>query len=328
MLIFIVRRVIYMVITLFLISFISFAIMSSAPGSALAQEVQRLRSVGGAVSSDQVGALYKQYGLDKPWITQYWLWIKGFVRGDYGQSITARAPINQLIYGRLGLSLAFSAGALLIAWGIAIPVGVYSATHRYKLGDNTLTAVQFIGVAVPEFLLALAMLFVFAKYFNVDVGGLYSNTYEHATWSGAKFVDLVKHLWIPLIVIAAGSTTYTTRIMRANLLDVVNQQYIQTARAKGVSERKVIWRHAVRNATAPLIVGLGSTLAVLIGGEAVVSIVLNLPTTGPLLLNALLQKDMYLAGTLLMFSAFLLLVGNLIADLLLAWIDPRARTFE
>ncbi len=328
MLVFIIRRVIYMLITLALISFISFAVMASAPGNALAQEVQRLRTVGGAVSTNQINALYKQYGLDQPWIVQYWLWIKGFIHGDYGQSITARAPINQLIYSRLGLSLAFSFGSLFIAWGIAIPLGVYSATHRYKLGDNVVTGIQFIGVAVPEFLLALSLMYIFSKYVNIDVGSLYSNKYSHAAWSWGKFVDLFNHLWIPLLVISAGSTTVTTRLLRANLLDVVNQQYIQTARAKGVSERKVIWRHAVRNAIAPLLVGLGSTLTVLIGGEAVVSIVMNLPTTGPLLLNALLQKDMYLAGTLLMFSSMMLLVGNLIADLLLAWVDPRARAFE
>ena len=217
---------------------------------------------------------------------------------------------------------------MIIAWGVAIPVGVYSATHRYKFGDNVVTAIQFIGVAVPEFLLALTVMFIFSKYFNVDVGGLYSNKYQHAAWSGGKFVDLLKHLWIPLLVISAGSTTYTTRVMRANLLDVVNQQYIQTARAKGVSERQVIWRHATRNAIHPLVVTLGSTLAVLIGGEAVVSIVLGLPTTGPLLLSALQEKDMYLAGTLLTMISALLVVGNLIGDLLLAWVDPRARTFD
>jgi len=185
--------------------------------------------------------------------------------------------------------------------------------------------VQFVGVAIPEFLLALLVLVFTAMVLNWDVGGLFSAQYQDAPWSGAKFTDLLKHIWIPILVIAAGSTAWLTRVMRANLLDVLNMQYVTTARAKGVKESRVIWKHAVRNAINPLIMALGTSLPALISGEAIVGIVLNLPTTGPLFIKALQNQDMYLAITLLMFMSLLLIVGNMLADLLLAWVDPRAR---
>ena len=238
------------------------------------------------------------------------------------------SPVNELIWGRLGFSLLLAGGALAIAWCIAIPIGVYSATHRYSLPDYLITLVQFVGVAVPEFLLALIVLVFAARFLGSDVGGLFSVQYQDAPWSMGKVVDLLKHLWIPLVVISAGSTAWLTRVMRANLLDVLNQQYVQTARAKGVLERRVIWKHAVRNAIHPLIMALGTTLPILISGEAIVGIVLNLPTTGPLFLDALINQDMYLAVTLLMFLSLLLIVGNLLADIALAWVDPRARSAE
>ncbi|HEX3813434.1 MAG TPA: ABC transporter permease [Mycobacteriales bacterium] len=325
MLIFVVRRIAYMVLTLFLVSIFSFMLMNAAPGSALDQEISRLRSVGGDVSSGQIEALKKQYGVDDPWYTKYEKWVKGVAHGDFGQSFSQHEPVGSLIWSRLGLSVALSVGSLIIAWAIAIPIGVYSATHRYTLPDNVITLIQFVGIAIPEFLFALVLMTLAAKYLGTDVGGLFSNAYQNAGWSWGRFVDLLKHLWIPLIVISAGSTAWLTRVMRANLLDVLNHQYVQTARAKGASERTVVWKHAARNALHPLVMTLGSTLTVLISGEAIVSIVLNLPTTGPLFLQALISKDMYLAGALLMMLSLLLIIGNLIADILLAWIDPRIR---
>ncbi len=325
MLIFAARRLVYMVLTLIAISILSFILMNSAPGSALDQEISRLRSVGGDVSSTQIDALKKQYGVDDPWYVKYEKWAKGFVHGDFGQSFSQHEPVSQLIWSKIGLSVALSVGSLLVAWVIAIPIGVYSATHRYSLPDNVITLIQFIGIAIPEFLFALVLMTLAAKYLGTDVGGLFSNAYQNAPWSGGKFLDLLKHLWIPLVVISAGSTAWLTRVMRANLLDVLNQQYVQTARAKGAKERTVIWKHAARNALHPLVMTLGSTLTVLISGEAIVSIVLNLPTTGPLFLQALISKDMYLAGTLLMMLSVLLVLGNFIADIALAWIDPRIR---
>lgn len=325
MLIFAARRLVYMVLTLIAISILSFILMNSAPGSALDQEISRLRSVGGDVSSAQIDALKKQYGVNDPWYVKYEKWAKGFVHGDFGQSFSQHEPVSQLIWSKLGLSVALSVGSLLVAWIVAIPIGVYSATHRYSLPDNVITLIQFVGIAIPEFLFALVLMTLAAKYLGTDVGGLFSNKFQNAPWSGGKFVDLLKHLWIPLVVISAGSTAWLTRVMRANLLDVLNQQYVQTARAKGAKERTVVWKHATRNALHPLVMTLGSTLTVLISGEAIVSIVLNLPTTGPLFLQALISKDMYLAGTLLMMLSVLLVVGNFIADILLAWIDPRIR---
>lgn len=317
-----------MVLSLVVISIVSFLIMSSAPGSALDERIQTLRQQGGDVPAAQIASLRKQYGLDDPWFVAYGKWAWGFLHGDFGQSFTAHEPVGELIWGRLGISIALSLGAIVIAWLVSIPIGVYSATHRYNLPDNVITVIQFIGVAIPEFLLGLTVMAFAARYLGTDVGGLFSNQYEHAPWSLGKLLDLLKHLWVPLVVISAGSTAALTRVMRANLLDVLHQQYVQTARAKGVSERVVIWKHATRNALHPLVMALGTTLPVLISGEAIVSIVLNLPTTGPLFLQALISKDMYLAGTLLIFLSALLIVGNLLADLLLAWLDPRVRAGE
>lgn len=325
MLTFIVRRVVYMVVTLAIISVISFALINAPPGNALAQKISQLQSQGATVTGQQVAALEKAYGVHDSWWTKYEKWITGALHGNFGQSFTQNVSVSSLIWSRIGLSLALSIGSLIIAWGLSIPLGVYSATHRYSLPDSVITVIQFIGVAIPEFLLALIVMTLAVRYLGTDVGGLFTTHYQHAPWSWGKFVDLWAHLWIPLIVISAGSTAWLTRVMRANLLDVLNQQYVQTARAKGVAERKVIWKHAVKNALHPLVMTLGTTLPVLISGEAIVSIVLNLPTTGPLLINSLLNKDMYVAGAILMIFSALLVIGNFLADLALAWLDPRIK---
>jgi peptide/nickel transport system permease protein len=328
MLAFIVRRALYMVVTLFIVSIVSFVLIEAPPGDALTAEIQRLRSIGNNVSQDQITALEVRYGVKDPVLVKYGKWIGGFVKGDFGQSFTERTPVSDLIWGRLGFTIMLAGGATVIAWLIAIPIGVYSATHRYSLPDYLITLIQFVGVAIPEFLLALIVLVFAARFLGADVGGLFSVEYQDAPWSFGKVIDLLKHLWIPLVVISAGSTAWLTRVMRANLLDVLNQQYVQTARAKGVLERRVIWKHAVRNAIHPLIMALGTTLPVIISGEAIVGIVLNLPTIGPLFLRALLNQDMYLAVGVLMILSILLLIGNLLADIALAWVDPRARSAE
>lgn len=325
MLVMIVRRVAYGIVMLAVVSVLNFAIISAPPGSALSQKISQLQSQGGAVTQAQIDALNAQYGVNQPWPVQYWKWITGFVHGDFGYSFSLNEPVSSLVWSRLGLSLVLSLGALLIAWGLSIPIGVYSATHRHSLPDALITVIQFVGVAIPEFLFALVVMTLAAQYLGTDVGGLFARQYHNAPWSWGKFVDLLAHLWIPLVVIAAGSTAWLTRVMRANLLDVLNQQYVQTARAKGVKERTVIWKHAVRNALHPLVMTFGTTLPALISGEAIVSIVLNLPTTGPLLVNSLLNKDMYVAGTILMLLSALLIIGNIVADILLAVIDPRIR---
>jgi len=322
---FILRRLVYMVITLFVISVLSFLLITLPPGSALDAEISTLRAQGGNLSQQQVDDLIKQYGVNDAWYVQYKKWMGGVLHGDFGESFTYHQPVNSLIGSRIVFSIVLTVSALIFSWVVAITIGVYSATHRYNLPDYAITLVQFVGVAIPEFLLALLVLVFTAMVLNWDVGGLFSAQYQDAPWSGAKFTDLLKHIWIPILVIAAGSTAWLTRVMRANLLDVLNMQYVTTARAKGVKESRVIWKHAVRNAINPLIMALGTSLPALISGEAIVGIVLNLPTTGPLFIKALQNQDMYLAITLLMFMSLLLIVGNMLADLLLAWVDPRAR---
>lgn len=328
MLAFIIRRLLYGLLTLLIISVASFIMVDAPPGNALTAEIQQLRARGGDIPHSQIVALEERYGVNDPVMVKYWKWASGFVKGDFGYSFSEKKPVGELLWGRLGYSLLLSIGSLLVAWLIAIPAGVYSATHRYSPLDNVITTVQFIGVAIPEFLLALLVLVVASRYLNADVGGLYSREYQTAPWSFDKFLDLLGHLWIPLLVISAGGTAWLTRVMRANLLDVLNQQYVQTARAKGVLERKVVWKHAVRNAFHPLVMALGGVLPAMIGGEAIVSIVLNLPTIGPLFITSLTEQDLYLSATLLMAMSALLILGNLLADILLAWLDPRVRVLE
>jgi peptide/nickel transport system permease protein len=328
MLIYILRRVGYGLITLFLVSLLTFFIIELAPGSAVDSEIDRLRAMGSTVSTAQVEALEAQYGVNDPWIVKYGKWAGGLVRGDFGMSFAYRQPVADVIWSRFGLSVALAVFATVIAWAIAIPVGVYSATHRYNIGDNIITVIQFVGVAIPEFLLALAVMVAAVRFGGIDVGGLFSNEYRNAPWSVDRVGDMLAHLWMPLLVISIASTAWLTRVMRANLFDVLGQQFVQTARAKGVAERKVIWKHAVRNALHPLVMTLGTTLSVIISGEAVVSIIFNLPTTGQALLQTLIVKDTYVAATLLVMLSALLIIGNLIGDLLLMWVDPRARVLD
>lgn len=328
---FIIRRLMYMIVTMFFVSIIGFLLVEAPPGDALTAEIQRLRAIGGTVSQQQIDALAERYGVNDPIQVKYIKWISGFVHGDFGESFSKRAQVNDLIWGRLGFTLLLTGGTLLFAWVVAIPIGVYSATHRYSMPDYLLTLLQFIGVAIPEFLLALVVMVGASRLFGVDVAGLFSVEYQNAPWSVGKVLDLLNHIWVPIIVISAATTAWLTRIMRANLLDVLNQQYVQTARSKGLRETIVVWKHAVRNAVHPLIMALTDPargLPALISGEAIVSIVLNLPTTGPLYIRALIDQDMYLAVTLLMFLALLVIIGNIVADILLAWVDPRVRTVE
>lgn len=325
MLNFILRSLLYMTVTLVFVSIISFILIELPPGSYLEVELQRLRQMGGNMSQDQINSLVNRYGLNDPIHVKYWKWISGVVQGDFGQSFEWKQPVGNLIWGRLGFSFILSACSILFAWLVSIPLGVYSATHRYTIPDYLITVLQFAGVAIPEFLVALVLLVFASRVLGQDVGGLFSSQYVNADWSWGKFVDMLKHLWIPVLVISLGSTAFLTRVMRANLLDVLNMQYVQTARAKGLRENLVVWKHAVKNALHPLIMAAGGILPALISGEVIASIVLNLPTTGPLFIRALINQDMYLAVTFLMFLSIMLVIGNLLADLALAWVDPRVR---
>ena len=322
---YVLRRLFFMAISVVVISLLSFVLIELPPGTALDAKLDQMRAAGGNVSAEQIRALEERYGLRDPVHVKYIKWVSGAVRGDFGQSFTMDMPVKQIIWDRLAFSVLLSLFALIFSWGLSIPLGVYSATHRYTLPDYVIQLIQFIGLAVPQFLLALLLLVFASRVLHLEVGTLFSKEYVNASWSLAKMWDFAKHIWIPVFVLAAGGTAGLTRVMRANLLDVLGQQYVQTARSKGVREQVVIWKHAVRNAMHPLVMALGTTLPALIGGEVIISIVVNLPTTGPLYIRSLIQKDMYLGVTFLLMLSLLLLIGNLLADLLLAWVDPRVR---
>ncbi len=322
---FLARRVPSMVLTLLVISIVGFILIELPPGSYLEMELQRLRTLKGTLSQEQIQTLERRYGVREPVYVKYWKWISGVVRGDFGDSFEFKRPVGELIWGRLGYSFILAGASLLFSWLVAIPIGVYSATHRYTLPDYAITVLQFMGISVPNFMLALLMMIFAVRVLHYDVGGLFSKEYVDAPWSLGKVASLMQHLWIPVLVVSAYTTAGLTRVMRANLLDVLNMQYVQTARAKGLRESVVIWKHAVRNAIHPLVMMLGGTLPLLISGEFIAAMVLSLPTVGPLYANALIQMDMYLAITVLVLLAVALLIGNLVADIFLAIVDPRVR---
>ncbi|MGC9522017.1 MAG: ABC transporter permease [Anaerolineae bacterium] len=320
---YILRRLGYMVVTLIFVIIVGFILIELPPGSYLEFHIQNLRQQGGNITRDQIEAIERRYGLGDPVYVKFWKWISGWPSGDFGESFQHNRPVRELIGSRLTYTILISVLTLIISWSIAIVVGVYSATHRYTIPDYLITALQFAALAIPNFLLALVLMIFLQQTFGMHVGALFSPEYRDAPWNLAKIGDLLSHLWVPIVILGVAGTAWTSRVMRANLLDVLNMQYVQTARAKGVKERKVIWKHAVRNALHPLVMTLGMSLPGIIGGELVVATVLNLPTSGPLYFNALMQQDMYLAGTFLVFLSVALLIGNLLADLLLAWLDPR-----
>lgn len=325
---YIIRRLVYSVFLLFLVSIVGFTVIQLPPGDFLTIRIQELRNRGDLSAEIYAEQLRMRYGLDKPFWMQYIIWITHFVRGDFGWSFYYEKPVSELVGERLTLTLVLSVVTLIFTWALAIPIGVYSATHKYSWGDNLFTFLGFIGLSIPGFLLGLLLMFISVFYFNQSVGGLFSPQYVNAPWSLGKVIDLFRHLWIPVIIIGLSGTAGLIRIMRGNLLDILGQQYVLTARAKGLHESIVIWKHAVRVAINPLISSLGMSLPGIISGESLVSIVLNLPTTGPLFLEALMRQDMFLAGSFLMFLTIALVVGNFLADLGLAWADPRIRYEE
>lgn len=325
MLNYILRRLINMVFLLIVVSFVGFWLIQLPPGSYLDVRLQQLRQMTGDLPQAQIRALEIRYGVNEPFLDQYWKWISRSVQGDFGVSFETDTAVRDIVFGRLGLSVGLSFFALMFTWLVSIPVGVYSATHRYTWPDYLITLFQFIGISIPGFMLALVLLVFAARFLDQPIGGLFSPEYVDAPWSFEKFLDFLRHIWIAVVVLAVGATAGLTRVMRGNLLDVLNMQYIQTARAKGLQEGVVIWKHAVRNAIHPIVMSLGYVLPALVSGEVLVSIILSVPTIGPLYFQALQRQDMYLAGTILVMLSALLLIGNLVADLLLAWVDPRVR---
>lgn len=322
---YIIRRIFYMLITLVFVVIVGFIIINLPPGSYLEFYVQQLEEQGTTTSESQIETLRRRYGLGEPVYVQFWKWISGVVQGDFGRSFQYNRDVGDLIWTRLGFTAAISFSTLLFTWAVAIPIGIYSATHQYSFGDHAFTFIGFIGLSVPNFMLALVLMVISARVFNWSVGGLFSEEFIDAPWSFAKFVDLLKHLWVPIVVIGTSGTAGLIRIMRGNLLDILNMEYVKAARARGLAETKVIVKHAVRNALHPLIMMLGASLPGIISGATVVSIVLSLPTTGPLYFSALRVQDMYLAVTFLMFLSIMLVIGNFLADILLVIVDPRIR---
>lgn len=319
------RRFLYMILTLVLVSVIGFIIINLPPGSYIEFYRARLQALGTMTADKQIEAIERRYGLNQPTYVQYWKWVSGFVRGDFGRSFEYNRDVSELIGRRLAYTAIIAFLSLMFTWIVAIPIGIYSATHQYSVGDHLVSILGFVGLSVPNFMLALVLMVAASKVFGMSTGGLFSREYVDVPWSWPKLVDLLKHIWLPIVVVGAGGTAGLIRIMRGNLLDVLNMQYVQAARARGLTERVVILKHAVRNAVHPLVMMLGMSLPSIISGATVVSIVLSLPTTGPLYFNALMQQDMFLAITFLMFLALMLVIGNFLADLLLAWIDPRIR---
>ncbi|MCB2153812.1 ABC transporter permease [bacterium] len=324
---FILRRLLVFVPMLFAISLISFIIIQLPPGSFIEQKIIELESLGADTSSMiQVEQLERRYGLDKPAHIQYLLWIKGIVtRGDFGESFAYQREVNELIWSYLGFTLLISACSFLFVYIIAVPLGMYAAMKKYKIEDNVISSVSFIGMSLPEFLLALFLLVFGVFVLDYSFIGLFSPEYQFSPWTWGKFVDLLKHLPVPALIVAVNGTAGLMRIMRGSTIDTLGQPYIRTARAKGLNRKAVIGKHALRMAVNPLISIIGMSLPTLLSGSAIISIVLNLPTAGYLLYEALRVQDMYLAGSLILMLSATLLVGNLLADIALAIVDPRIR---
>ena len=320
------KRILYMVPTLFAISLVSFIIIQLPPGDYLTTLVASLASQGEQVDPVALQALRERYGLGQPIYVQYYKWISGIVlRGDFGQSFAWNMAVSDLIWERLALTFVLSFASLIFIWVVAFPIGIYSAVKQYSMGDYFATFIGFVGLATPNFLLALVLMYVAFKYFGQSVGGLFSPDYQDAPWSWGKLLDLLAHIWIPVVIIGTEGTAGLIRVMRANLLDELRKPYVVTARAKGLPEWKVILKYPVRLALNPFISTVGWVLPGLVSGAAIISIVLSLPTTGPLLIRALQSQDMYLAGAFILMLSALTIVGTLISDLLLAWLDPRIR---
>jgi peptide/nickel transport system permease protein len=325
MLEFLTRRVLLLFPTVLFISMIAFVVIQLPPGDFLTSYVATLQAAGENVDEAQIEALRQQYGLGEPIHVQYLKWVTGMFSGNFGQSLQWKLPVKDLIWERLVLTVVLSVTSLLFIWAVAFPVGIYSAIRQYSPGDYFFTFVSFVGLGVPNFLLALVVMWVAYSRFGLTVGGLFSPEYANVPWSFGRVMDLIQHLWVPMFVLGMGGTAGLIRVMRANLLDELHKPYVVTARAKGMPEDKLLLKYPVRMALNPFVSTVGWTLPGLVSGSVIVSVVLNLPTTGPLLLSALLSQDMYLAGAIILLISILTVIGTLISDLLLAWLDPRIR---
>ena len=320
------RRLFYMLLMLIMLSFVAFAVIQLPPGDWIDNFLYYMERFGIELDESAIEALNRRWGFRDPFHVQYWKWITNIIfRGDFGESATHNRPVADLIGERIMLSIILSLSTMVVTYLIAVPIGIYSATHPYSVGDYSGTVFGFLGLATPNFLLALILMFLFQRYFGWSPGGLFSPEYLIAPWSFAKVVDLMKHLPVPLLVIGTAGTAGMIRVLRTTLMDELGRQYVVTARAKGVGEGRLLFKYPIRLAINPMVSGLAGLLAGVVSGEALVSIVLSLPTVGPLLLTALLEQDLQIAASLILFLGSLGLFGTLISDLLLVVVDPRIR---
>jgi len=327
MLTWLVRRIALGLLTIWAVTVISFVIIQLPPGDFVSSYIAKLESQGTTVSQAEAALMRAQYGLDEPMPVQYVKWMLQVLQGNYGQSLDYQQPVANVIGDRLALTMIVTIAAIVFTWIVALPIGIYSAVRQYSPGDYLFTFIGFFGLAVPSFLFALVLMYLGVVVFHASVGGLFSQDYINASWSLAKVWDLVEHLPIPALVLGFAGTAQLIRIMRANLLDELRKPYVITARAKGLSERRVILKYPVRVALNPFASTVGFLLPQVVSGSIIVSLVLSLPTVGPVLLQALLGQDMFLAGTIVLMIGTLTVIGMLLSDLLLVWLDPRIRLF-
>jgi peptide/nickel transport system permease protein len=325
MLKYIAYRLMVMIPTLLAISVLVFIIIQLPPGDFLTTQIAELQAQGQEANTAKIEFLREQYGLNKPLWEQYFIWLIGMLQGDFGYSFEYDLPVTEVVGDRLFLSFILSFATILFTWAMAFPIGVYSAVNQYSVGDHTLTFVGFLGLATPNFLLALVMMYLAKAHFGISIGGLMDPKYLDQPFSYDKFVSVLEHLWVPVIVIGTSGTAGMIRRLRANLLDELQKQYVTTARAKGLTPTRALIKYPLRMALNPFIADIGNLLPQVVSGAAVVSMVLSLPTTGPMLIEALQSQDMYLAGSFLMFLAMLTVVGVLVSDIALAALDPRIR---
>lgn len=322
---FILQRLMLLPLLMAVFSILVFAIVEAPPGDFLTSYIATLSSSGSSIGAEQVEALRRQYGLDQPFHIQYLKWMGNLLQGDLGLSLEYQRPNAELIGEQLVLTVVLALFSFVLTWVIAVPAGIYSAIRQRSVIDYVLTVINYIGVATPNFMLALVLMWVAFAWFGIGVTGLFSPDYQGAPWSWAKFLDLMAHVWLPALVLGVAGTARLTRVMRANLLDELNKPYVVTARAKGLSEWTLVLRYPVRLAFNPLVSTIGWYLPQLFSGSLIVATVMNLPNIGPLLLRALVNQDMYLAGSILLIYCMLTVVGTLLSDILLAWLDPRIR---
>ena len=322
---YLVRRALMGLGTLWALSIISFVIIQLPPGDYVTSYVAQLEATGNVVTQQEAENMRRQYGLNRPMYVQYAKWMGRMVRGNFGFSMEWQQPVKKLIGEPLLLTVVLVIASLLLTWIIAFPISIYSAVRQYSIGDYTFTFLGLVGIAIPRFLLALIVMYTGFRYLGINVGGLFSSEYVHATWSMGRVWDLLKHLWLPAIILASTGTGRLIRIMRANLLDELRKPYVLTARARGLSEWHVVLKYPVRLALNPFVSTLGQAFPLVMSGSIIISVVLSLPTVGPLLLRALIAQDMFLAGTIILLTGLITVVGTLVSDILLVWIDPRIR---